>query len=157
MFKIYRNAVESYWVQDPESGPTGTASLVTNPVELSEAFRPVKWTCRTPLPSGKLCPRSDRLKCPLHGPIVARDEHGHLQDPSQVPSRRKAVVPDWQDPTLLAEIKAATGIDLTMPTKGKRLKKKFANLTDIKALENTSRSRLEKKVLKRYFIIVYFL
>ena len=28
-------------------------------------FQPVKWACRVPLPSGKLCPRRDRVKvCP---------------------------------------------------------------------------------------------
>lgn len=41
-------------------------------------------------------------------------------------------------------------IDLTMPVKGKRPKKvQYPNLTDIKALTNTPRARLEKKVLKR--------
>jgi len=25
-------------------------------------FEPVKWACRAPLPSGKLCPRKDRVK-----------------------------------------------------------------------------------------------
>jgi len=25
-------------------------------------FEPVKWACRAPLPSGKLCPRRDRVK-----------------------------------------------------------------------------------------------
>lgn len=142
--------MESYWVQDPESGPAGTSALVTNPVELGETFCPVKWTCRAPLLSGKLCPRSDRHKCPFHGPIVARDEQGQPKDPSSIRPTRKPAIPDWQEPSLLADIKAATGIDLTMPTKGKRLKKQFSNLTDIKALNNTPRSRLEKKVLKRY-------
>ena len=32
-------------------------------------FQPVKWACRAPLPSGKLCPRRDRVKvclCACH-------------------------------------------------------------------------------------------
>ena len=145
-----RNTGESYWVQDPESGPPGTSALVTNPVELSEAFCPVKWTCRAPLPNGKLCPRQDRQKCPFHGLIVARDEQGQPKDPCSVPSPTKSTVPDWQEPSLLADIKAATGIDLTIPTKGKRIKKtQYPNLTDLKAITNTSRTRLEKKVFKK--------
>ncbi|KAJ2479543.1 hypothetical protein IWW56_003020 [Coemansia sp. RSA 2131] len=35
--------------------------------------------CRAPLPSGRLCPRRDLVKCPLHGVIVPRDEQGHLK------------------------------------------------------------------------------
>uniref|UniRef100_A0A914YSQ6 UV-stimulated scaffold protein A n=1 Tax=Panagrolaimus superbus TaxID=310955 RepID=A0A914YSQ6_9BILA len=33
-------------------------------------------SCRAPLPSGRLCPRMDRVNCPLHGPIIDRDENG---------------------------------------------------------------------------------
>ncbi|KAI9561766.1 hypothetical protein GHT06_012727 [Daphnia sinensis] len=145
-----RNIVESYWVQDPESGPSATVDLVTHPVELGEAFCPVKWSCRAPLPNGKLCLRKDRKKCPFHGPIVARDEQGRPKDPLIMRTPAKDAVPEWQDPALLAEIKAATGVDLTMPTKGKRVRKNpFPNLTDLKTLNNSSRSRLEKKVFKR--------
>ena len=100
------------------------------------------------MPSGKLCPRSDRVKCPFHGPIVARDEAGQPIDPSSVRPTRKSTIPDWQEPSLLADIKAATGVDLTMPTKGKRLKKKFPNLTNV--TKNTPRTRLEKKIFTKY-------
>uniref|UniRef100_A0A7E4URU5 UV-stimulated scaffold protein A n=1 Tax=Panagrellus redivivus TaxID=6233 RepID=A0A7E4URU5_PANRE len=37
-------------------------------------------SCRAPLASGSLCPRMDRFKCPLHGPIVDRDELGQRAD-----------------------------------------------------------------------------
>jgi len=74
---------------------------------------------------------------------------GNPKDPLSVSAPRNAV-PDWQEPALLAEIKAATGVDLTMPVKGKRIPKvAYPNLTDLKALKNTSRSRLEKKVFKK--------
>ena len=136
--------------QDTDNDPARIAAILTQPVELSEDFKPVKWSCRTPLPSGRLCPRSDRRKCPLHGPIVARDKLGNPKDPSSV-QKPKDIVPEWQEPSLLAEIKAATGVDLTMPKKGKRGKTvKYPNLTDIKALKNTVRARLEKKVFKKY-------
>ena len=36
----------------------------------------MKWACRAPLANGSLCPRMDRVKCPFHGPIVARNEDG---------------------------------------------------------------------------------
>ncbi|KAJ2910562.1 hypothetical protein GGI21_000743 [Coemansia aciculifera] len=36
--------------------------------------------CRAPLnKSGRLCPRRDRIKCPLHGPIIDRDDNGQPQ------------------------------------------------------------------------------
>ena len=86
-------------------------------------FEPVKWSCRAPLPSGKLCPRKDREKCPFHGKIIARDNQGQ---PSRAQDRlaeekreeeEKQRNPDWQDPNLLKDLEAATGIDLKMPTK----------------------------------------
>ena len=155
LFFFYRNPVESFWVsasQDGDDGPR-SAAMLTQPVALSEEFNPVKWTCRAPMKSGKLCPRKDRFKCPFHGPVVARDELGSPKDPFSVSTRpKKDAVPDWQEPGFLADIKAATGVDLTMPVKGKRKgpKVEFPNLTDIKALKNTSRSRLEKKVFSKW-------
>lgn len=35
--------------------------------------------CRAPLKKGGLCPRKDLHRCPLHGPIIPRDENGHPQ------------------------------------------------------------------------------
>ena len=154
MAPFYSNQIESYWVaaNDEESAgdPSRTAALFTNHIEVSVDLDPVKWACRAPLEHGGLCPRKDRFKCPFHGRIIARDELGDPKDPSAVVEVKNGGVPDWQNPTLLAEIKAATGVDLTMPQKGKRLKaKKFENLTDIKAMTNNPRSRLEKKVFKK--------
>jgi hypothetical protein len=37
---------------------------------------PFAQACRFPLGNGRLCPRRDRIKCPHHGVIVGRDEHG---------------------------------------------------------------------------------
>lgn len=147
---LFRSQVESYWVQDPETEQASTDVIIA-PVDVSEEFLPVRWACRAPLPSGKLCPRRDRIKCPLHGLIVARDEHGNAVDPTSVqPPSTTATTPDWQEPSLLADIKAATGVDLTMPVKGKRLRENsFSNLTDIKKLDDTSRKRLGKKIFKR--------
>lgn len=43
---------------------------------------PVKWTCRAPLASGRLCPRMDRVKCPFHGKILARNNDGSPASPA---------------------------------------------------------------------------
>lgn len=65
-----------------------------------------------------------------------------------------SVVPDWQDPHLLNDIKAATGIDLKIPEKRSKGKKKKEGLTNLKQINNTVRQRLAKKIVKRY--IYYF-
>ena len=62
---------------------------------------------------------------------------------------------DWRDPELQADIEAALGVDLGSKKgkgkgKGKKSKEpKYPNLTDINTVKNTSRNRLEKKVLSK--------
>ena len=75
------------------------------------------------MPSGTLCPRKDREKCPFHGKIVARDNMGQpsmtedrLEEDTRAEEEKRRN-PDWQDPNLLKELKAATGVDLKMPMK----------------------------------------
>merc|ERR1711990_77940 len=46
-------------------------------------FIPVQHKCNVPLPSGKLCPRMDRVKCPFHGVIIPRDTKGLPIDPER--------------------------------------------------------------------------
>lgn len=137
--------------------PEEYASLRTRVIEFTGDFQPVMHTCRVPLPSGKLCPRKDRIKCPFHGLIVPRDEAGKCINPEDEQKltakaeKEKPEIPDWQDPQLLKEIQAATGIDLKMPEKNKRRKKKeskYPGLTDIKKKQNTATKRLEKKIFK---------
>lgn len=131
-------------------------------IEFTGKFQPVKWSCRAPLSNGKLCPRMDREKCPFHGKIMARDIMGQLSNPEDRLAKEKRAEeekqqnPDWQDPNLLKELKAATGVDLKMPIKkgkgkGKstRSKKRYPGLSDIRESENTVRKRLEKKVFNR--------
>ncbi|KAJ8026228.1 UV-stimulated scaffold protein A [Holothuria leucospilota] len=146
-------------------------------------FEPVKWTCRAPLPSGKLCERMDRLKCPFHGKIIPRDEDGKPSNPEDIPTVKKEDMSDddempsvdlaaassssWQDPELLRDIEAATGLNLQVKRgrkkgsekeegdkkgKGKRGKKgvkKYPGLTDLTEKTNTSRTRLEKRVFNK--------
>ncbi|KAK7496307.1 hypothetical protein BaRGS_00012472, partial [Batillaria attramentaria] len=105
-------------------------------------FVPVKWKCRAKLPSGKLCERMDRVKCPFHGKIIARDQNGDPSNPEDVQVKEEkheepaqsgsGEVPPWLDAELQAEIEAATGHDL-----------------DIKEIKNTTRARLEAKVFNK--------
>ncbi|XP_054722367.1 UV-stimulated scaffold protein A-like [Uloborus diversus] len=128
------------------------ASLRTRKIDFSGKFEPVKWSCRAPLPSGKLCPRKDRYKCPFHGKIIKRDNVGN---PIEEEAKPQTTVPDWQDPALLNDIEAATGINLKIPEKrgkGKKQQrnKKGCGLTKIKNIPISARQRIEKKILKRY-------
>lgn len=109
--------------------------------------------CNVRMESGKLCQRKDKIKCPFHGRIIARDhlgvpidEKARLEEEEK--SRKRTDVPHWQDPELLSDIKAAIGIDLTMPErKNSRLspKKKLANT---KTCDLTPQQRLKKRLAK---------
>lgn len=76
-------------------------------------------------------------------------------------------VPDWQDPELLAQLKASTGIDLKMPEKRKKgIRKKkpalgeevkemvktrnFPGISNIGILKNNPKARLKKKIFNRF-------
>ena len=63
------------------------------------------------------------------------------------PKTTNKSVEDWQDPELLRDIEAATGIDLKV-SKGKGKKSK-SGLTCLKTVQNTTRKRLEKKIFHR--------
>lgn len=139
--------------QDEMDTTGGILGIATQRVNYERTFEPVKWECRAPLATGRLCPRKDRERCPLHGPIVPRDEIGQPVRPEDVARERAAKEkyeqenPAWQDPQLLAEIKAATGVDLKVPKGRSRIREKYKNLTDIRKM--TSRERLAKKVLSK--------
>ncbi|CAH1724240.1 unnamed protein product [Aphis gossypii] len=133
--------------------PGGSEILRTRVIEFTGKFEKVDRQCRAPLPSGRLCPREDRFKCPFHGRIVPRDELGRVIDPENkiiLEKEKKQNVPDWQDPQLLRDIQHQTGVDLKMPEKGsKRKRKRNSNLANLKKEQDTPRSRLEKKVFKK--------
>ncbi|XP_015254364.1 PREDICTED: UV-stimulated scaffold protein A-like [Cyprinodon variegatus] len=117
-------------------------------------FVPVSHFCRAPLGNGALCQRQDRLKCPFHGPIVPRDSEGRPcreEDRQREEQRRKEQQPDWRDEELMRDIEAATGEDLgsSRNRRGKKKKKKFPNLSDLKQSSNTARSRLQRKVFNK--------
>ncbi|KAI0222633.1 UV-stimulated scaffold protein A [Lamellibrachia satsuma] len=121
-------------------------------INFTGKFEPVKWACRAPLPSGQLCPRMDRLKCPFHGKIIARDELGRPTKGEDVKREEEQTgkqdgTPEWEDPELQREIQAATGVDLRRKGKGKG-RGKQSNLTDLRESGTSSRKRLEAKVFK---------
>ena len=144
-------------LHENDDGPKNSSGIMgidTCPINYERDFEPVKWECRAPMKSGRLCPRKDREKCPLHGPIIARDEAGipiHLKDAEKEAALQEKYErdnPDWQDPALLAEIRAATGVDLDMK-KAKKRKRKYPNLTDLKAINKTPRARLSRKIFNK--------
>lgn len=108
-------------------------------------------SCNVRLESGKLCPRRDKVKCPFHGKIIPRDHNGiPLNEDDRLDeercSKKKPSVPDWQDPQLLSDIKAATGVDLTMPPKGKAKASPKKNLANTKICDITPKQRLQKRL-----------
>uniref|UniRef100_A0A1B6EA27 UV-stimulated scaffold protein A C-terminal domain-containing protein n=1 Tax=Clastoptera arizonana TaxID=38151 RepID=A0A1B6EA27_9HEMI len=136
--------------------PGGSTSLRTRVIEFTGKFEPITHTCRAPLPSGKLCPRKDKFKCPFHGAIVQRNDFGQCTNPEDaerlalLAEKQQKETPDWQDPILLKEIEAQTGLDLKIPEKGKRkTKRKYPGLTDVKAKHNNTTNRLMRKVFNR--------
>ena len=99
------------------------------------------------MPSGRLCPRKDRVKCPLHGQVIARDNKGNPVSKADV---KLPEVADNDEPNLLRDIEAAKGVNLQKPSKkGKGKKTKESSLTNIKAMQDTVRNRLEKKIFNR--------
>jgi UV-stimulated scaffold protein A len=116
---------------------------------------PIKWTCRASIGNGKLCQRMDRYKCPFHGQIIARDEQGQAVDETvrarEVALKQKRTDSNWQDESMLEDIRLATGIDLRIGSKTKKKKKTKteSNLTELGLDENTPRKRLEKKLFNR--------
>ncbi|XP_028857874.1 UV-stimulated scaffold protein A isoform X2 [Denticeps clupeoides] len=149
-------------VENEELSAQGKSRYIT----FAGSFQPVQHTCRAPMPSGTLCQRQDRVKCPFHGLIIPRDECGNPTNPEDAAHmmeekrKKREQQPDWQDTELMREIEAATGEDLGSSrsygkgkmgkgSKGKGKKMKYPNLTDLKQSSNTSRFRLEKKVFNK--------
>ena len=138
-----------YGLEPLECKPSTSKAQSLTPSE-SDVESKVLLRCNALLPSGRLCPRRDRIKCPFHGQIVARDLNGVPIDEEHRKREEKLKAeapPDWQNPQLLKEIKAATGMDLSLEKSRKRKKK--SELVDIKELENTARKRLEKRIFKK--------
>lgn len=105
--------------------------------------------CKAPLPSGRLCPRRDKVKCPFHGPIVPRDSEGAPLDADlrqrEAEAKFQQKADEWKDPKYLKQLSLETGYDLEGKAQ-KNKRKKYPNLVDIKKLTNTPRKRLLRKI-----------
>ncbi|XP_028398552.1 UV-stimulated scaffold protein A-like [Dendronephthya gigantea] len=125
-------------------------SMKSRSIPFAGEFQQIKWACRAPLPSGKLCPRKDRFKCPFHGKIIPRDVMGRPEgegDASVSDNPVQLRSSELDDVT--RDIELATGMDLGSKKDKKGKKRKHTGLTDLKKNSNTSRARLEKIVLNK--------
>ena len=107
-----------FWVSDGREGEivsVGRLQRVSQFVSPPEP-QPVVRQCGVELPSGKLCPRRDKVKCPLHGAILPDNEG----------SSRKKLTP--------AE---------------KKKSRKSTKLKSAKNYDESSKSRIEKKIFDR--------
>jgi len=64
-----RSSCQWFWFVSKQNAMEACKSRVINYVG---EFEPVKWKCRAPLPSGKLCERMDRLKVSYHCLVLMR-------------------------------------------------------------------------------------
>ena len=131
-----------FWVSDTREGEVVSVGSVQRVVALETKEEPITWECGAPLPGGKLCKRQDRKVCPFHGVIVKRDAEGKpLEDPEEGSSSGpKSSV---QTPTMIP--KAGSSVQ---PRKRSKLK-------GAAKWNETSRSRLEKKVFNRWLILSF--
>ena len=88
--RVWRSAAEV------DAPPAESADLRVT--EFSGEFERVEHRCGARLPSGRQCPRADRVRCPLHGPIVPRDEHGEPlnRELREREREQRARGDDWQ-------------------------------------------------------------
>jgi len=120
-----------FWVSDTREGEVVSTGSVKRVVALETKEDPITWECGAPLPGGKLCKRQDRRVCPFHGPIVKRDGDGNpLEQP--------------EEGTSTAGVSGSTAAKKATQSvrKGKKLK-------GAAKWDETSRTRLEKKVFNR--------
>lgn len=169
--KMVKTYLDNNWASKEHEGEyligDQKAARPTRMVTFTGSFQPVKWSCRAPLSSGKLCPRRDRVKCPFHGKILPRDETGTPVNNAGVDGRstdpgtsdeqnQDSSATDWKEIQL--EVEAATGLDLGGKSKRKHKghtkasankELKSSGLTDLKKQKNTARNRLGKIVLNK--------
>lgn len=122
----------------------------------------IKKSCRHPLPSGKLCPRMDRKTCPLHGPIIDRDEQGNPVDMSASSQYQRAheelqrKKQEAEDDAFLRELEVQTegkfnyNLAKKIKDRKKRLEGKKREKTPGEALRDRLKNKLlDKRTLRR--------
>jgi len=123
-----------FWVSDTREGEVVSTGSVKRVVALETKEDPITWECGAPLPGGKLCKRQDRRVCPFHGPIVRRDGVGNPLEQQSEEGSSSSIVSES------SVVKKAS--QSVQQRKGKKLK-------GAAKWDETSRSRLEKKVFNR--------
>ena len=132
-----------FWVSDTREGEVVSMGVVKRVVALETKEEPITWQCGAPLTEGKLCKRQDRRVCPFHGLIVKRDGEGNpLEETKEGSSSASSSTPSTVSTTLnTAALKKATQ-SVHQQRKSKKMK-------GAAKWDETSRSRLEKKVFNR--------
>ncbi|KAJ2870072.1 hypothetical protein GGH93_005855, partial [Coemansia aciculifera] len=129
----------------------------------SDGRREIK-ACRAPLKGGRLCPRRDLLKCPLHGPVIDRDEAGRPQGgfiaedsppPADSTPRQSTVATaetvnelEWRDWEALVNQRNPPPSSQQKAKKKKEPPAKSA-LVDIRKNKPSNINRLRKKIGKK--------
>ncbi|XP_019849405.1 PREDICTED: UV-stimulated scaffold protein A-like isoform X2 [Amphimedon queenslandica] len=144
------DSLHRYWCAEPDLTVSEDvmASLSHRSITFAGTFQPVERSCRAPLPSGSLCPRKDKIKCPLHGVIIPRDEHGDPIDCLEM-SQSDTVI-ETKTPAAAAPPDTPKGG--TKDKKPRSKKTKYPGLTDIKKLEKTPKNRIESKILNKHVL-----
>ncbi|KAG8508611.1 UV-stimulated scaffold protein A [Galemys pyrenaicus] len=120
-------------------------------------FELVQHRCGALRPDGRLCGRQDRLKCPFHGRIIPRDAAGRpLRAEDRAQEQRQQLQrptgrPDWEDPELMRDVEAATGVDLGSSRcgRGRGRRRRHPGLVDLKRQNDTARARIARKVFAK--------
>uniref|UniRef100_A0A0N5APB5 UV-stimulated scaffold protein A n=1 Tax=Syphacia muris TaxID=451379 RepID=A0A0N5APB5_9BILA len=102
--------------------------------------------CRAPLLDGRLCPRHDKYKCPIHGRIIPRDDMGFpIKEVKDSKSVSKPGVPD--DAEYIKDLESATNVQLQAPqcSKSKITKKSPRKKRPTSEAQNV-RDRLSAKI-----------
>ncbi|MFH4979928.1 hypothetical protein AB6A40_006637, partial [Gnathostoma spinigerum] len=108
--------------------------------------------CRTPLKDGSLCPRKDLYRCPVHGPIIDRDEMGFPVKPLESQTRPRSKFTEQEEEEYIRDVEAATGAELHDKSKKghRRWRTKKRSLTSAQQVRQRLTTRLfDRKTLKR--------
>ena len=142
-----------FWVSDHREGEEIFVGAPQKITEFAGEAAPVRWRCRAALPSGALCPRMDRVRCPLHGDIVARDEQGRRQDntPSTSTSTSSQSAREKKVPRKSSKMKSASKFD---DCSRSRISKKIFNKSSAKRvakdLKNYDKIRTKDKFVDQF-------
>lgn len=149
---------EDFVQVEPKEGmetgiPVHERSLYGLEEETRETIRmidPNRRSCRVMLPSGRLCPRMDSVKCPFHGKMIDRDDEGNPVNGADFEYEKKRLdsqIPVWQEPSFLRDLHAATGLDLTL-TSTKRKRNRFPGLKDVKR-DSDPKKRIAERIFSK--------